>query len=65
MSEELQFFNRLIDSPERKTGGHSNGHTNLYFVKAFELTENQKHVRHDKIPAFLSSGKQIPSINPF
>ncbi|TKY57050.1 Abscisic-aldehyde oxidase [Spatholobus suberectus] len=55
----FQFFNPLIDSPERITNGYLNGHTNLSFVKAFELTENQKHVYHDKIPALLSYGKQV------
>ncbi|TKY57049.1 Abscisic-aldehyde oxidase [Spatholobus suberectus] len=55
----LQFFNPLVDSPERITNGYLNGHTNLSFVKAFELTENQKQVHHDKVPTLLSSGKQV------
>ncbi|XP_027332424.1 abscisic-aldehyde oxidase-like isoform X2 [Abrus precatorius] len=51
----FQFFNPLIDSPE----GKANGYSNLPFVKAFELKENQKQVHHDKVPALLSSGKQV------
>ncbi|KAL2316963.1 hypothetical protein Fmac_030839 [Flemingia macrophylla] len=53
----FQFFNPLINCPERIA--NSNGPSNLSFMTAFELTENQKQVHHDKIPTLLSSGEQF------
>ncbi|XP_057441555.1 indole-3-acetaldehyde oxidase-like isoform X2 [Lotus japonicus] len=55
----FQFFNSLIDSPARITNDHLNGYSNLPFVKASKLKENQKQFHHDTFPTLLSSGKQV------
>ncbi|KAG5109568.1 hypothetical protein JHK82_038791 [Glycine max] len=54
----FQFFNPLLDA-SAINNGYFNGHINLPYAKDFELKENQKQVRHDKVPTLLSSGKQI------
>ena len=55
----FQFFNPLIDSPERISNGYLNGHNNHPFSEDFELKFSQKKVTHDNVTTLLSSGKQV------
>jgi len=55
----FQFFNPLIDNPERISNGYLNGNNNNPFARDFELKVSQKKVLHDKVPTLLTSGKQV------
>ncbi|BAT80947.1 hypothetical protein VIGAN_03057600 [Vigna angularis var. angularis] len=55
----FQFFNPLIDSPERISNGYLNGSDNHPFADDFELKVSQKKAPHDKVSTLLISGKQV------
>ncbi|KAL9316112.1 hypothetical protein ACSQ67_017113 [Phaseolus vulgaris] len=55
----FQFFNPLIDSPERISNSYLNGNNNDPFAEDLELKVSEKKVPRDKIPTLLTSGKQV------